>query len=197
MAGTRLEGRQGGRIHRTTWGLLRNDIGLGVIGWAPIEQRVLIDDEFVAGVFDQHRLFGVHANGIAGAGFDAESAVNAQQQVDIKNLRPLFDVRVFGLFGNDFNAAGGAGGGAHKAGDTTGITVGALHQAVARAVILRQVRLDLGVIEGFQHLIGLGQGFPGVADGQGETFDDLDKINLFGSAEFGARDNNRHPKNLP
>ena len=94
-----------------------------------------VEEEVLARVTGHVNLLGVHADGVAGAGFDAEAAEDAAQEVDGVCLGAFLDggIRVF--LGNDIDALGGAGGGAEHAGGATNGVIGAQHQAVLGAVV--------------------------------------------------------------
>lgn len=97
---------------------------------AKVVEVLFVDEGFVALVEGVHVDTGVHSDGIAGAGFNAESTDNAAQFVDDKGNGVLLDARVVVLTCFDVNAVRGAGCRAQHARDTTHLIVLPIHQAV-------------------------------------------------------------------
>src|SRR5512143_1552018 len=109
----------------------------------PVDEDLLGLDEILAGIAPDARVdVGVHANGVARAGLDAEAAVDAAQGVDLVAQGELLDVRVGMLAGLDEDAVGGTGGGAEEAGGATHRVVLLEREAVAAAEVVG-IELDL------------------------------------------------------
>src|SRR5690349_4115378 len=88
-------------------GLLLAPVGNAALGGdraaAALHQVDLAEDGQVAAVGRMGVLAGVHADGVAGAGLDAQTADDAAQLVDLEDRRALL-VSVAGLLGNDGDA---------------------------------------------------------------------------------------------
>ena len=73
-------------------------------------------------------------DGVDGAGFLAHAAVDAAEFVDVEFLGVFLAIGPGGLGGFDVDAAGGAGGGAHEAGDAFDAAFLVLVQAMHAAI---------------------------------------------------------------
>jgi len=131
----------------------------------------------------------VHADGVDGAGFGAEPAIAAAQDVDIKPLGEFLDMRVGRFAGGDVDAVAGAdrlaehtGGAAHRAVLLDGQAVAASPAVVDRA-------LDFGVLVGSRSDFAFGPDAEHDADvvshighevavGDPEALDDLNPVYL-------------------
>src|SRR3970282_2405389 len=99
----------------------------------------------------------IHADGVAGAGLDAESTIDAAQRVDFISDR-IFLRGVIGISaGLDEDALGRAGRGAEKTGRALHRLVTLKRQPVAAAECFRIRRSLVGILDGNRRLQISGQ----------------------------------------
>lgn len=100
-----------------------------------VHKVIDIQNELLSGEAGHVDFLGVHADGVHRAGFDAEAAEDAAEEIDVVDFRLLFDVRVRVFLGDDLDAFGGTSGRAQHARGATHRTVLLLHQAVLGPVV--------------------------------------------------------------
>src|SRR5262249_10571739 len=103
----------------------------------------------VGALLDRQRVHaGIHANRVARARLDAQTAGDAAQLVDLEHRRALLDRLRGALLGDDRDAVGRADRRAAHAGDAANGAVIAQHEAVEAAEPLRVLHLLFGVLDG-------------------------------------------------
>ena len=158
--------------------LARNDgIGTETIR-VVIDEVVDVEYEFFPCEASHVDFLRVHADGIHLAGFHAEAAEHAAQEIGVINFSLLFDMGVWIFLGDNFNALSRTRGRAEHTGGATNRTILLFHQTMLAAIAVRNGFCLFGIFVDGQ-LAQTHHVFQQVTQGNHETFKCRKNINAF------------------
>lgn len=120
-----------------------------------VQQKIAIQIKFRTGDSAQRHITCVHADRVLRAGFHAQPAEAAAQQVDFEGDRVFFDSSVRRFSGSDLDTIVRTGGFTHHAGNAARRSIGSCHQAMPPAPARRDMTSLLRIEHRYHRILRL------------------------------------------